>query len=51
MIWYVMIDGLPVDARTLSLELQMICAEKGLIPYVPALKDKKDSKEEPEEQG
>lgn len=50
MIWYVMIDGLPVDARTLSLELQMICAEKGLIPYVPALKDKKDSKEKPEEQ-
>ena len=39
MIWFVMVDGIPVDARTLPIELQKICAEKGLIPYVPALRN------------
>ena len=39
MLWYVMIDGLPMDARALPIALQQICAEKGLIPYVPALRD------------
>ena len=38
MLWYVVIDGLPGDARMLPLDMQMYCAEKGLIPYVPALK-------------
>lgn len=40
MLWYVSVDGLPVDARMLPLEAQIYCAEKGLIPYVPALKDR-----------
>lgn len=40
MLWYVLMDGLPVDARTLPIEAQIYCAERGLIPYVPAFKDK-----------
>ena len=40
MLWFVKIDGLIVDARTLPLEVQIYCAEKGIIPYVPALKEK-----------
>ena len=38
MLWFVSVNGLPIDARTLPLEDQIYCAEKGLIPYVPALK-------------
>ena len=38
-IWYVSIDGMIVDARQLPLEYQLICFERGLIPYVPALKE------------
>ena len=38
MLWYVEVDGIPVDARTLPLEVQIDCAERGLIPYVPGLK-------------
>ena len=37
MLWYVSIDGMIVDARTLPLEMQIYCVEKGLIPYAPAL--------------
>ena len=40
MLWYVEVNGLPVDARMLPLEAQIYCAERGLIPYVPALRDK-----------
>ncbi len=36
MLWTVAIDGLAVDARMLPVELQEICYEKGLIPFVPA---------------
>ena len=43
MIWMVSINGLPVDARFIPLEYQKICYERGLIPYVPALKDKENS--------
>ena len=35
MLWMVMVNGLPVDARGLPLELQEYCAARGLIPYVP----------------
>ena len=38
-LWYVMVNGLIVDARTLPLEMQIYCAEKGLIPYVPTLRN------------
>jgi len=36
-VWHVMVNGMSVDARSLPLEAQIICAEKGLIPYVRAL--------------
>lgn len=39
MLWYVMMDGLIVDARTLPLDLQIYCAQRGLIPYVPGQED------------
>lgn len=39
MIWYVSLNGMAVDARMLPLEMQIYCAEKGLIPYVPALEE------------
>ena len=42
MLWLVEINGLPVDARTLPLDLQEYCAERGLIPYVPGHKDRQD---------
>lgn len=38
-IWMVQVNGLPMDARSLPLEAQILCYEKGLIPYIPALKD------------
>lgn len=38
MLWTVFVNGLAVDARMLSVEMQEICYEKGLIPYVPAYK-------------
>ncbi|MCD8369782.1 MAG: DUF6398 domain-containing protein [Clostridiales bacterium] len=34
MLWMVSVNGVPVDARTLPEELQQICYEKKLIPYV-----------------
>lgn len=36
MVWYVMVNGYMVDARRLPVELQEICFEKGLIPFVPS---------------
>lgn len=37
MIWLISVDGYIMDARYLSLQDQIICYEKGLIPYVPLL--------------
>ena len=34
-VWMILVDGVPVDARTLPLEMQRYCADRGLIPYVP----------------
>ena len=39
MLWMVSVNGLPYDARRLPVEMQELCYEKGLIPYVPAHKD------------
>ena len=39
MLWFVELNGFLVDARSLPLDLQIYCAEKGLIPYVPGLKE------------
>ena len=35
MAWMIMVNGFIVDVRSLSLEMQEIAHEKGLIPYVP----------------
>jgi hypothetical protein len=35
-IWMVMVDGFIVDARSLPREIQAMAYEKGLIPYIPA---------------
>lgn len=42
MLWMVSINGFLLDARTLPVEMQRICYEKGLIPFVPADKDAGD---------
>jgi hypothetical protein len=39
LVWWVEVDGLPMDARDLPLDWQIACYERGLIPYVPALRD------------
>ena len=49
LIWMVSVNGYMVDARYLPIELQKICYEKGLIPYIPALQ--KQEKEAPETEG
>lgn len=36
LLWWVQINGVPVDARMLPRALQEECFAKGLIPYVPA---------------
>jgi len=38
-LWWVEVDGIIVDARDLPLEMQVVCYERGYIPYVPALRD------------
>ena len=41
-LWFVSVNGILMDARTLPLDVQIYCAEKGLIPYVPALRDEEE---------
>ena len=36
-VWFVEVDGLVMDARSLSLDLQTTAFARGYIPYVPAL--------------
>ncbi len=36
MAWYVMVNGLVMDARSLPYHLQVEAYNKGLIPYIPA---------------
>lgn len=38
MVWMVEVDGFILDARSLPLRVQEIAFEKGLIPYIPALR-------------
>ncbi len=35
MAWYIMVDGLILDARSLPREIQEVAFAKGLIPYIP----------------
>jgi hypothetical protein len=37
MIWFIMVNGLPFDARELPVEIQLEACLNGVIPYVPAL--------------
>jgi hypothetical protein len=37
MIWFIEVNGLPLDARELPLEIQVKAYLKGIIPYVPDL--------------
>ena len=46
LLWYVEVNGFIMDARRLPLEMQIECARRGLIPYVPALKERQTAPEE-----
>lgn len=46
MAWLIMVDGLIIDARSAPLQVQKIAYEKGLIPYIPALKAQKEAQQE-----
>ena len=41
-IWMLSVDGFIVDARDLPLEFQQEAARRGLIPYVPAMRQKQE---------
>ncbi len=36
MAWYIMVDGMILDARRLNRDIQVVAYNKGLIPYIPA---------------
>jgi len=38
--WFIEIDGIVIDARSLSQEIQEAAFQEGLIPYVPGGKDR-----------
>jgi hypothetical protein len=33
--WFIQVDGIIVDVRTMPIEIQEVAFEKGLIPYLP----------------
>jgi hypothetical protein len=35
MVWFIEVDGLPMDARSLPLGLQTVAFRRGYIPYIP----------------
>jgi hypothetical protein len=37
--WMIMVDDLVVDARSMPLSIQEVAYEKGLIPYIPGMKE------------
>ena len=37
MVWFIEVDGLPMDARSLPIDYQMVAFRRGYIPYIPAL--------------
>lgn len=39
MAWFIVVDGLIVDARHMPLEIQILAYEQGLIPYIPDLQE------------
>jgi hypothetical protein len=46
MVWMVEVDGFIQDARSLPLQVQEIAYAKGLIPYIPALKESSSAAED-----
>jgi hypothetical protein len=39
MVWFIVVDGFIVDARSMPLEIQIMAYEQGLIPYIPDLQE------------
>ena len=39
MVWLLQVNGIAVDIRHASIELQRLAFEKGLIPFIPAERD------------
>ena len=37
MVWFIEVNGLPMDARPLPLDLQAVAFRRGYTPYIPAL--------------
>jgi hypothetical protein len=37
LIWFIEVDGLPMDARPLPLDLQTVAFRRRYIPYIPTL--------------
>lgn len=42
LVWLLEVNGVPVDVRVMPREVQVIAYEKGLIPYIPADRQKPD---------
>jgi hypothetical protein len=40
MVWLIVVTGLAVDARRLPRAVQVLAFERGVIPYVPADRDR-----------
>jgi hypothetical protein len=37
LVWFIEVDGMMADSRTLPLEYQVVAFQRGYIPYIPAL--------------
>ena len=37
MVWFIEVDGLAMDSRSLPIDYQMVAFQRGYIPYIPAL--------------
>ncbi len=37
MVWFIEVDGLAMDSRSLPIDYQIVAFQRGYIPYVPAL--------------
>jgi hypothetical protein len=37
MVWFIEVDGLAVDSRSLPIDYQVVAFQRGYIPYIPAL--------------
>jgi hypothetical protein len=37
LVWFIEVDGLVADSRTLPIEYQVVAFQRGYIPYIPAL--------------